>query len=101
VGAFNAHNLDAWVALCHAEVTSFQPLTPFPVDGKAVLRQVHQTTFTNHESGTVRPTNPQFRVVGTHGMAWMHKALVFKPKNGPLTTVFVRVTIIFAKSDGK
>jgi ketosteroid isomerase-like protein len=101
VGAFNAHNLDAWAALCHDGVVSFQLFSPFPVDGKAALRQVHQTTLANSESASATHINPQFRVIGTTGVVWAHTALVLKPKDGPMTAVFARSTFTFAKSDGR
>jgi ketosteroid isomerase-like protein len=101
VGAFNAHNLDAWAALCHDSVVSFQPFSPFPVEGKAALRQVHQTTLANSESVSVTHINPQFRVIGATGVVWAHTAHVRKPKDGPMTTVFGRSTFTFAKSDGR
>ena len=101
VGAYNAQNLDAWAALCHDNVVSFQPFSPFPVDGQVALRQVHQTTLANSESASATHINPQFRVIGTTGVVWAHSALVFKPKDGPLTTVFARSTFTFAQSDGR
>jgi uncharacterized protein (TIGR02246 family) len=101
VGGYNTHNLDAWAALCHDNVVSFQLFSPFPVDGKAALRQVHQTTLANSESASVTHINPQFRVIGATGVVWAHSALVLKPKDGPMTTVFARTTFTFAKSDGR
>jgi ketosteroid isomerase-like protein len=101
VGAYNAQNLDAWAALCHDNVVSFQLFSPFPVDGKAALRQAHQTTLANSESATTTLINPQFRVIGTTGVVWAYLALGVKPKDGPLTTVFARSTFTFTKSDGR
>lgn len=101
VGAVSSRNLDALMAVVHDEAVYYFPSIPFPSDGKAVIRQAYQSTFTNHESITLRPINPQYRVIGPTGMAWGHFALARKPKDGPSATVFTRYTWNFLKVDGK
>jgi hypothetical protein len=53
------------------------------------------------ESVTVTPINPQFRVIGTTGVVSSHLAIALKPKDGPMTTMFVYYIGTLAKSDGK
>jgi ketosteroid isomerase-like protein len=101
VGAVSTRNLEALMALVHDEAVIYFPTIPFPSDGKAAIRQAYQSTFTNHESITLRPINPQYRVLGPIGLAWGHLSLTRKPKDGPLTTVFTRYSWTFGKVDGK
>ncbi|MBI3245939.1 MAG: nuclear transport factor 2 family protein [Deltaproteobacteria bacterium] len=69
--------------------------------GKAAARQVLQTLLANHESIARTPINPQFRVIGTTGLAWGHVAVNFKPKDGPLHRTFTRYLWTYAKIEGK
>jgi ketosteroid isomerase-like protein len=100
VGAVSARNLDALMALVHEEAVIYFPTIPFPSDGKAAIRQAYQSTFTNHESVTLPPINPQYRVIGPIGLAWGHFSLTRKLKDGPTTTVFTRYSWTCGKVDG-
>jgi hypothetical protein len=74
------------------------------LEGKAARQQLFQRGSTNNESVTVTPIKPQFRVVGTTGVVWMHLALMRKPKeDAPMTNIaeIACSTWTFAKSDGK
>jgi ketosteroid isomerase-like protein len=70
VGAVSTRNLEALMALVHEDAVIYFPTISFPSDGKAAIRQAYQSTFTNHESVTLRPINPQYRVIGPIGLAW-------------------------------
>ncbi|MBI1869363.1 nuclear transport factor 2 family protein, partial [Candidatus Gottesmanbacteria bacterium] len=85
----------------HEQIVAFPPFSPFPVDGKATLRQAAEANFANIESGSLIPINPQCRVIGTTGVAWGHASLSLKPKDGPMRTAFIRYTWTFAKVDGQ
>ena len=101
VAAINRRDANAYSALWHEQIVAFPPFSPFPVDGKATLRQVAEANFANSESVSFTPVNPQCRVVGSTGIVWGHTALTVKPKDGPLRTMFARFTFVFTKSDGK
>ena len=103
VGALNARNLDAFSPLVHDEAIYFGPASLFPLEGKAARQQLFQRASTNNESVTITPMNPQFRIIGTTGIVWMHLALMRKPKDGPMTNVAYMAcsTWTFAKSDGQ
>jgi ketosteroid isomerase-like protein len=101
VAAINRRDANAYSAFWHDQIIAFPPFSPFPVDGKATLRQVAEANFANSESVTATPINPQCRVVGSTGIVWGHISLAIKPKDGPLRAVFGRFTFIFTKVDGQ
>lgn len=101
VAALNERDLDGFLALSHDQGVSFGPNSPFATDGKEASRQANQALLANHESITITPINPQYRVIGTTGLAWGHMATALKPKDGPAHTVFVRYLWTFAKVDEK
>ena len=101
VAATNARNLDAFSALVHDEAVFFNLVSPFPVEGKAARQQFFRTVSAAHESVTITPSKPQFRIIGTTGMVWTHATHAHKPKDGAMITIFVRSTYTFAKTDGK
>lgn len=99
--ALNKHDLDASMAFWHDEVVVFDPTAPFPVEGKAALRQLTQAVFTNTESATWTVINPQYRVIGGTGVVYFYDAAALKPKDGPLQSHVRRVTTTWTKLDGK
>lgn len=101
VKAINALDVDGFMALAHDQSVTFGAASPFPTDGKAAQRQALQNAVNNRESQTFTPVNPQFRVIGTTGIAWGNASIAIKPKGGPLETHYLRYTIVFAKADGK
>jgi ketosteroid isomerase-like protein len=101
IKALNTRDLEALLALSHEQSVSFGVTTPFAIDGKAASRQANQASFTNNESIMNTPINPQFRVIGSTGLCWGNMATAFKPKDGPLQTVYVRYLWTFVKENGK
>lgn len=101
IGALSARDADTAATFMHNEIVLFHHLAPFPIDGKAIAHQALQQTFAYRESETITPINPQFRILGTTGIAWGHSAIAKKPKDGPLTTEFLRYTWIFTKTEGR
>jgi ketosteroid isomerase-like protein len=99
--AYNSRNLDAIAAGTHEGVTFFNTVSPFALDGKAALRQLFQGQFTNFESVIVTPINLQYRAMGMSGVAWGHVAIAIKPKDGPLRTIFSRISLALTKEDNK
>src|SRR5262244_2024801 len=68
VAAINRRDLNEYSALWHEQIVAFPPFSPFPVDGKAAVRQLAEANFANVESGSLMPINPQCRVIGTTGL---------------------------------
>ena len=101
VAAINKRDASAYSGFWHDQIVAFPPFSPFPVDGKATLRQLAEANFANAESATFTPINPQCRVIGTTGIVWGHMSLALKPKDGPLRATFNRFMFIFAKADGQ
>ena len=101
IAAYNSRNLDAIAARTHDGVTFFNTVSPFALDGKAALKQLYQTQFTNFESSIVTPINLQYRIMGMSGVAWGHVAIAIKPKDGPLRTIFARLSWALTKEDNK
>jgi ketosteroid isomerase-like protein len=101
ITALNAGDLNAYLAIVHDQEIRFGPDSPFAGEGKATARQGLQTLLANHESITRTPINPQFRVIGTTGLAWGHVAVNFKPKDGPLHTTFTCYLWTYVKVEGK
>ena len=101
VAAINKRDAAAYSGFWHEQIVAFPPFSPFPIDGKATLRQLAEANFTNTESATFTPINPQCRVIGTTGIVWGHMSLALKPKDGPLRVSFNRFTFTFAKTEGQ
>lgn len=99
--ALNKHDLDAHMAFWHDEVVVFGPVAPFPVEGKAALRQLTQAVFTNSESATWTVISPQYRVIGSTGVVYFYDAAAIKPKDGLLQSHVRRITATRTKLDGK
>lgn len=101
VQALNARDLNALSALEHEQLVSIGPNAPFPVDGKPAVQQGFQALFASLESLSVKPINPQFRVIGDTGLVWDLYAFTAKPKDGPLKTSYGRATFVYTKTAGK
>ncbi len=101
LAALNNQDLDALMAFFHDQVVWFGPNAPFPSEGKATYRRGFQMLFSTHESITVRPMNPQYRVIGSSGVVIRNGMAAFKPNDGPLQTFFLRVLQNWVKVDGK
>ena len=100
VEAFNARDVNAYVALVHEQAVLFW-LSPFPADGKEAYQQTLQAFFDNLESATVTPINPQFRVIGPTGLAWGHAQFAVKPKGGLVATSYARYLFSFTRAGGQ
>jgi ketosteroid isomerase-like protein len=101
VAAVNRRDAGAYSNFWHEQIVAFPASSPFPVDGKATLRQAAEANLGNVESLTATPINPQCRVIGTTGIVWGHLAVTIKPKDGTRRAIFERFTFTFAKVDGQ
>ncbi len=98
---FNERNLDAFMAAWHDQAVSVVGSNLLPSDGKAATRQAYQNIFDTTESATFNPVNPQFRVIGSMGLAWGSYLYTFQPKDGAMEAVAGRYTGAYTKADGK
>lgn len=100
IEAFNARDLNAFMAPVHEDIVLFGLLSPFSIRGREAFRQVVQNYFADHERATFTLVNPGFRIAGTTALAWGHYQLIAKPKDGPLAYIHGRYTYTYTKSDG-
>lgn len=101
IGALNAGDLDTWATLVHEQAVGFYAFSPFPVEGKAALRQNFQGLLSTTESLTITPLNFQYRVIGGTGYTWGHVVIAFKPKDGPLRISWAREIMTYSKVEEK
>ena len=101
IGALNKGDLDTWATLVHEQAVGFYAFSPFPVEGKAALRQNFQGLLSATENLTITPLNFQYRVIGDTGYTWGHVVIAFKPKGGPLRITWVREIMTYTKVEGK
>jgi ketosteroid isomerase-like protein len=101
LAAYNARDLEGIAAGTHEGVTFFNTVSPFALDGKVALRQLFERQFANFESALVTPINLQYRVMGMSGVAWGHVTIAIKPKDGPLRTIFARLSWTLTKENNK
>ena len=99
--AINRRDLEAWATLWDDGAMRFGPFSPFPAEGAAALHQDFHKFFATHESLTLTPINPQYRVFGNTGVAWGHFALMLKPKDGPARGELLCYTDTLTKANGK
>jgi ketosteroid isomerase-like protein len=101
IASLNKGDLDTWSTLVHDQAVGFYAFSPFPVEGKAALRQNFQGLLSTTESLTITPLNFQYRVIGDTGYTWGHVVIAFKPKDGPLRITWVREVMTYAKVEKK
>src|SRR5947209_18785237 len=65
VGAINRRDANAYSSHWHEQMVAFPRFSPFPIDGKATLRQLAQANFPNSERVSFTPINPQCTRIGT------------------------------------
>lgn len=101
IEALNNRDLEASVISAHAEIVLYGIFSPFPVTGKADFKKAVQAYFGQYEEAELSPVTPQFRIVGTTGLAWGHYQLATTPQGGRLTYAHGRYIFTYVKIDGK
>ena len=99
--ALSQQDADATMAFFHDEVVGFWPDGPFPSEGKAAIRHGLELIVFNYESFTTTPMNTQYRVIGNNGIVTGNPIVVFKPKDGPQRTAFLRLLQNWVEVDGQ
>lgn len=101
IDAFNNENLEAAMAAAHQNIVLYGIFSPFPVQGKADFQKSIEAYFGQYEEAELSPVSPQFRIVGTTGLAWGHYQLAAVPQGGKLTYAHGRYLFAYAKIDGE
>ncbi len=101
IAAFNNGNLEAAIAAAHPDIVLYGIFSPFPVQGKSDFQKSVQAYFGQYEEAELSPVTPQFRIVGTTGLAWGHYQLAAVPQGEKLTYAHGRYLFAYAKVDGK
>jgi hypothetical protein len=65
------------------------------------MRQIFQGLFTTTESFTITPLNFQYRTIGDTGYACGHVVVAFKPKDGPMRTMWGREIFTYTNVEGQ
>src|SRR5713226_7708106 len=70
INALNSRNLNATLIPVDNRMVLFGIFSPFPIKGKDEFRQAVQQYFDGYEHAVLTPIDPEFRVIGTTGVAW-------------------------------
>jgi len=101
IAALNKGDLDTWSTLVHDQAVGFYAISAFPTEGKAALRQNFQGLLSTMENFTITPLDFQYRTIGDTGYVWGHVVVAFKPKDGPMRTMWGREIMTYTKGEGK
>lgn len=101
IAAFNGEDLEAAIAAAHPDIVLYGIFSPFPVQGKPDFQKSVQAYFGQYEEAELSPVTPQFRVVGTTGLAWGHYQLAAVPQGEKLTYAHGRYLFAYAKVAGE
>jgi ketosteroid isomerase-like protein len=101
IDALNRRDLRATLTPIDNRMVLFGIFSPYPIEGKEGFRQMVQEYFDDYEYAVFRPIDPDFRVVGTTGVAWGNFRLATKLKNGLSEYSDGRYMFTYAQSEGK
>jgi ketosteroid isomerase-like protein len=87
--------------LVHDRMVLFGIFSPFPIEGKEGFRQPVQEYFDDYVHAIFSPIDPDFRVMGTTGVAWGNFRLATQQKKGPSEHSDGRYMFTYAQGDGK
>jgi ketosteroid isomerase-like protein len=99
--ALNQRDLNSTIAPVYDHIVLFGIFSPFPIEGKDGFRQAVEEYFDDHEHAILTPIDPEFRIVGTTGVAWGNFRLATRLKNGALSYSDGRYMFTYAQLDGK
>ena len=101
INALNTRNMEATLAPVDTKVVLFGIFSPFPIEGKDGYRQAIQEYFQDFEQSVLTPIDPEFRVIGTTGVAWGNFRLTTRVKNGRAESAQGRYMFTYTQGDGK
>ena len=101
ITALDTKNLAAAVAEAHDDIVLFGVFSPFPIVGKAAFQRAVQEYFSQHETATFMPLQPEFSIIGTAGVAWGDYKMALTPKGGSVAHSLGRYIFSYVQADGK
>ena len=101
IAALDTKNLAAAVAEAHDDIVLFGIFSPFPIVGKAAFQTTVQEYFSQHETATFMPLQPEFSIMGTAGVAWGDYKMALTPKGGSVAHSQGRYIFTYVQADGK
>lgn len=103
VQAFNSLNANAVAQMTQPGLTVFDTDSPFPsvYQDRDAVKDSMQNWFSGLESLDIVVIDPQYNIVGNTGIMVGYETLTSKPRGGPSTTAYYRISITFVKSGGK
>ena len=101
INALNLRDLNATLIPIDNRMVLFGIFSPFPIEGKEGFRQAVQEYFDDYEHAVFTPIDPEFRVVGTTGVAWGNFRIAAKLKNGAPEYFDGRYMFTYAQAEGK
>jgi ketosteroid isomerase-like protein len=101
IDALNRRDLTATLAPLDERVVLCGIFSPFPIAGREGVRQAVQEYFAEYEHAVFTPIDPEFRVVGTTGVAWGNFRLATRRKGGPSAYADGRYMFTYAPADGR
>jgi ketosteroid isomerase-like protein len=99
--ALNRRDLNATLAPVYDRMVLFGIFSPFPIEGKNGFRQAVQEYFDDYEHAILTPIDPEFRIIGTTGVAWGNFRLATRLKSGASAYSDGRYMFTYAQLDGK
>jgi ketosteroid isomerase-like protein len=101
ITALDTKNLAAAVAQAHDDIVLFGVFSPFPIVGKAAFQRAVQEYFSQHETATFMPLQPEFSIIGTAGVAWGEYKMALTLKGGSVAHSLGRYIFSYVQADGK
>jgi ketosteroid isomerase-like protein len=99
--ALNSRKIEATLAPVDDHVVLFGIFSPFPIEGKEGYRQAIKDYFGDFESAILTPIDPQYRIVGTTGVAWGNFRLGTQQKGSATAYSDGRYMFTYAQTGGK
>lgn len=97
IDALNRRDLNATLIPLDNRMVLVGIFSPFPIVGKDRFQEY----FDDYEHAIFAPIDPEFRVVGTAGVAWGNFRLATRLKNGSSDYSNGRYMFTYAQSEGK
>ena len=99
--ALNSRNMDGVLSLVDNDVVLFGIFSPFPITGKDGYQRAVQEYFDAHVHAVLATIDPEYRIMGTTGVAWGNFRLATQLKNGPSKYAFGRYMFTYTQANGQ
>jgi ketosteroid isomerase-like protein len=101
INALNSRNLTAAVASVNDRLVLFGIFSPFPISGKDAFRTAIQEYFENYEHAVITPIEPEYKAMGTTGVAWGNFRLATRRKGGAQEYADGRYMLTYTRTNDK